>query len=83
MNATPTTRPPVTYPVSLADLIDIADAARDLDESRQFYVDRPGEQQQLAARAERLHEIVGRAAAHDAHLIYGPAEESDHEPQHP
>lgn len=83
MNDAPTTRPPVTYPVTLADLIDIADAARDLDESRQFYVDRPGERRQIAARSERLHGIVERAAAHDAHLIYGPAEESDHEPQHP
>lgn len=69
-------RPPITYPVTLADLADIADAAADLDGMRQFYVDRPDEQRQLAARAERLHAIVERAAAHDAHLIYGPAEES-------
>lgn len=67
-------RPPVTYPVTLADLVDIADAARDLDETRPFYVDRPDEQQHIAARAQRLHDIVERAAAHDAHLIYGNAE---------
>lgn len=76
-------RPPVTYPVDLADLVNIAEAARDLDETRQFYVDRPDEQQRIAQRVARLHAIVERAAAHDAYLIYGPAEEHDHEPQHP
>lgn len=67
-------RPPVTYPVDLADLVNIAEAARDLDETRQFYVDRPDEQKRIAQRVERLHAIVERAAAHDAHLIYGTAE---------
>lgn len=69
-------RPPVTYPVDLAALVDIADAACELDVMRQFYVDRPDEQQRLSARVARLHEIVERAAAHDAALIYGPPEET-------
>jgi len=48
--------------VDLADLMLIADAACELDDARQFYVDRPGEQQRLAAMVERMHDIVERAA---------------------
>jgi hypothetical protein len=67
-------RPPATYPVNLADLIDIADAAAELDGMKQFYVDRPDEIKRIAAMVGRLHSMVERAAAHDAALIYGPEE---------
>lgn len=67
-------RPPVTYPVHLADLIHIADAAAELDGMRMFYVDRPDEQQRISAMVDQLHSMVERAAVHDAVLIYGPAE---------
>lgn len=68
-------RPPVTYPVNLADLVNVADAACELDGMRMFYVDQPGEQERIARMAKLLHDLVERAAAHDADLIYGPAEE--------
>lgn len=64
------TRPPMTYRVTLADLVEIADCACELDVMRQFYVDRPDEQERIAGHVERLHEIVERAAAQDAALIY-------------
>ena len=83
MNTAPDTRPPVTYPVTLADLVDISDAADDLASMKQFYVDNPDVQLMIAVRAEKLRAIVQRAAALDAHLIYRHAKESDHEPQHP
>lgn len=70
------TAAPVTYPVSLADLTTIADAACELDGMRMFYVDRPSEQERIARMVASLHNIVERAAAHDAALIYGPAEET-------
>jgi hypothetical protein len=65
------TRPPVTYPVSLADLMLIADAASELDGMRMHYVDRPSEQERISALVQRLHDLAERAAAHDAVLIYG------------
>jgi hypothetical protein len=68
-------RPPVTYPVDLSDLVNIADAAAELDGMRMFYVDNPGEQTRIAGMVGQLHDLVERAAAHDAALIYGPAEE--------
>lgn len=68
--------PPVIYPVTLADLTTMADAASELDGMRMFYVDQPGEQERIARMATALHDIVERAAAHDAELIYGPAEET-------
>lgn len=67
-------RPPVTYPVSLADLIDIADAACDLDGMKCFYVDQPAVVDQIKARVDRLHSIVERAAGFDQALIYGAPE---------
>lgn len=69
-------RPPVTYPVSLADLVTIADAAAELDGMRMFYVDQPVEQDRISSLVQRLHDMVERAAAHDAVLIYGPDEPS-------
>lgn len=68
------TRPPITYPVNLSDLINIADAAAELDGMRMFYVDQPAEQVRISAMVEQLHNLVERAAVHDAVLIYGPAE---------
>lgn len=68
-------RPPVTYPVNLGDLINIADAAAELDGMRMFYVDRPDEQARIAGMVGQLHNLVERAAAHDAALIYGPSGE--------
>lgn len=68
-------RPPVAYPVSLADLINIADAAAELDAMKTFYVDQPDQQNMIAGRVDQLHNIVQRAAAHDADLIYAPSEE--------
>ncbi|MCK9386109.1 MAG: hypothetical protein M0Q15_15980 [Nevskia sp.] len=68
-------RPPVTYPVSLADLVNIADAAAELDAMKIFYVDRPDLQKLIAGRVDQLHDIVQRAAAHDAELIYAPSDE--------
>jgi hypothetical protein len=65
------TQPPVSYPVSLADLMLIADAASELDGMRMHYVDRPSEQDRIARLVESLHDIAERAAAHDAALIYG------------
>ncbi|MCK9386061.1 MAG: hypothetical protein M0Q15_15740 [Nevskia sp.] len=67
-------RPPVTYPASLADLVNIADAAAELDGMRMFYVDRPSEQDRISRVVKQLHDMVERAAALDAALIYGPGE---------
>ena len=68
-------RPPVTYPLSLADLINIADAAAELDGMRMFYVDRPSEQDRISRLVKQLHDMVERAAARDAALIYAPDDE--------
>lgn len=48
--------------VDLADLQLMADAAAELDDARQFYVDRPDEQARLKTMAELLKAIVERAA---------------------
>jgi hypothetical protein len=71
MDARSTRRPPVTYPVSLADLVNVADAAAELDGMRMFYVDQPSEQARIAHMVAQLHDMVERAAAHDAAMIYG------------
>lgn len=65
-----------SYPVALADLIYIADAACELDIAKQFYVDRPDEQQHLTAIVNRLHDIVERAAGAEAAAIYAPVDGS-------
>lgn len=62
---------PTRYDVSLSDLVTVADAARDLDESRKFHVDQPDEQQRLAGMVQALHDIIERAAHIDARRIYG------------
>lgn len=58
------------YTVDLADLQLIADAACELDATKQFYVDQPGEQQRLANMTARLLDTVERAAR-----SYGESEE--------
>lgn len=58
------------HQVDLADLQLMADAAAELDDARQFYVDRPDEQRRLDAMVERLHNIVERAAGAHAAAIY-------------
>lgn len=59
------------YTVTLADLITIADAACELDVTKQFYIDRPDEQKRLAGMVTRLHDIAERAAGEQAAEIYG------------
>lgn len=65
------------YRVDLADLIQIAEAAAEIDETRQFYVDRPGEQRRLAAMVARLHDIAERAAGAHQDAIYAPDDGSE------
>lgn len=60
------------YPITLADLMAIADAAADLDGLKQFYVDRPDKMTELAARSAQLHGIAERAAGAHAVVIYAP-----------
>ncbi len=55
---------PVTYPVSLADLILVADAAAELDGMRQFYVDRP-DQQHISRMVAGLHTDIAERATDD------------------
>lgn len=55
--------------VDLADLQLMADAAAELDDNQQFYVDRPDEQRRLAAMASRLRGIVERAVGDHAEAI--------------
>jgi len=76
------TRPPVTYPVSLADLVDIADAACELDGMQQHYVDFPDRQKVITDRVARLHDIVQRAAALDEHMIYGENDGKEKQNEH-
>ena len=61
---------PKTYTITLADLCQIADAACELDGMRQFYVDRPDEQERIARMVNQLHDMAERAAREDAGRIY-------------
>lgn len=61
-DAAPGHNPPVRYSVDLADLQLIADVACELDGMRRFYVDRPDEQQRIAALAARLRDMIERVA---------------------
>ena len=63
---------PMLYPVNMADLINIADAAADLDGLKQFYVDQPDKIKDLAHRVEQLHTIVDRAAGAHSVVVYAP-----------
>ena len=53
------------YSVTLADLIDMADAAAELDGLQFAFVDQPDEQARLRMRARKLHDMVERAAGED------------------
>ena len=66
--------PNLTYSVTLADLIEIADAACHLDAYKSMLVDRPGEVQTVQRSVEKLHDIAERAAGQDAVRIYGQEE---------
>ena len=68
------TAAPIMYPVSMADLVTIADAAADLDGLLLFYAapDQPDQLAGLASRPEQLHDIVERAAGAHSVVIYGP-----------
>lgn len=59
-----------TYSVTLSDLIDIADAAADMDAMKSHLVDQPDQLRHIAARARKLHDIVERAAIGAAARIY-------------
>lgn len=62
-------RPPVTYPMHIADLELFADAAADPDTMRQFFVDKPDEQTRISRMVERMYDAIERAARIDANLI--------------
>lgn len=66
----PATDAPVTYTMTLSDLIDIADGAAELDGLRMFLVDQPDQMERVAERVARMHDIVERAAGQDAARIY-------------
>lgn len=70
-------RPAVKYFIALSDLVNIADAAADLDGLKQFYVDQPGKMAELAARAVQLHDIVERVGGAHSSAIYGPADDGN------
>ncbi len=72
-------RPAVKYFITLSDLVNIADAAADLDGLKQFYVDQPDKMAELAARSVQLHDIVERAGGEQAVVIYGAADNAPHE----
>lgn len=67
-------KPPITYPVTLADLILFADAAAELDGLQGLIKYSPDERARLADMAQRMHDIVERAAGAEAFEIYGADE---------
>ena len=69
-------RPPVTYPVSLADLVLFSDAAAELDDYKDTLEDNPAERARIIAMVYRLHDTVERVAGTDHELVYGPADEA-------
>lgn len=71
------TRPPVTYPVNLADLELFTDAAAELDTMRRFYIDQPGEQVRISGMVRRMYDAIERVAAHDINLILIRADGSE------
>lgn len=64
------TRPPVTYPVSLADLTLFADAACEMDCYKDTLEDKPAERARIIAMVEMMHNAVERAAGADGGLVY-------------
>lgn len=67
------TRPPITYPLTLADLDTLASIACTIDDFKEHLPE--NERAEAAAMVERLHDMVERAAGADALLIY-PEEEA-------
>ena len=67
-------RPPVTYPVNLADLELFADAASELDDYKEHLADKPAARARIVAMVERLHDTIGRVAGRDERLVYGEPE---------
>lgn len=72
--------PPITYQVTLADLIMFADAACDLDGLQGLIQYNPAERERIADMAQRMHDTVERAAGAEAFEIYG-ADETCIKPQ--
>lgn len=67
------TNPPVTYQVTLADLVLFADAAGELDTLKNYVdLDRPEETYRIRAIVERMHDAIERAAGADGDQIYAP-----------
>jgi hypothetical protein len=62
------------YQVTLADLIDIADAACHLSGYQMMLVDNPSEQTAVRTYEHKLHEIAARASGRAEPLIYGNAD---------
>jgi hypothetical protein len=66
------TVPVVTYPVTLADLTHIADAACELDAYKDMLADKPAEQARVQALVGILHSLAERAAGAACDLVYQP-----------
>lgn len=67
-------KPPVTYPVSLSDLMLVADAACEMDCYKDHLTG--AERERVLALRDSLHDLAERAAELDAVLIYGPEDEA-------
>jgi fructose-1,6-bisphosphatase/inositol monophosphatase family enzyme len=59
------------YQVTLADLIDIADAACHLADYQNMLVDKPAEQAAVRMYETKLHDIAQRASGNADVVIYG------------
>lgn len=68
-------RPPITYPLNLADLIMVADSVCELDGLKPSEADNPAEHERIKRVVSGIHNLIERVAGHDASLIYGPSEE--------
>ena len=69
-------RPPVTYRVSLADLVLFSDAAAELDDYKDTLEDNPAERARIIAMVYRIHDTVERVAGNDSTLVYAPSDEA-------
>lgn len=68
------TEPIAEYRITFADLIEIADAACDLDGYTGLLVDHPADIALVKRRVERLHNLIQRVLGEDEWLIYGKDE---------
>lgn len=71
------TRPPITYPCNLDDLVLFANATAELDSYKHCLAIPQADRDRIAAMVERLHDAVERLAGADGKLIYGPEESED------